>query len=125
MNVSRNFIIVGSIFLIIGIGFGIHMVASGKTDFAPLHAHLNLLGFVLSMIFGITYRVFPDMGASRMAGWHFWLHAVPSAVLLVMLFLLFSGNITEAGMVPLAPIAEILVLIGVLLFFWNALKNAA
>lgn len=124
MNVSRSFVLAGTVFLVIGIGFGIYMGASGKHDFAPLHAHVNLLGFVLSMVFALTYRSFPDMGGSRLAGFHFWLHVIPSAVLLVMLFLLMSGSITEAGMVPIAPIAEILVLVGVLLFLWNAVQNA-
>lgn len=124
MNISRNFVLVGTVFLVIGIGFGIYMGASGKHDFAPLHAHLNLLGFVLPMVFALTYRGFPEMGTSKLAGYHFWLHVVPAAVLLVMLFLLLSGSITEAGMAPVAPVAEVLILAGVLVFLLNAVKNA-
>lgn len=124
MNVSRNFVLLGTVFLIIGISFGIHMGASGNHGFAPLHAHLNLLGFVLSMIFALTYRSYPEMGASGLARLHFWVHAAGSAVLLVMLFLLLGGSITEAGMVPVAPIAELAVLAGVIMFLVNAYKNA-
>ena len=93
-------------------------------DYAPLHAHLNLLGFVLPMVFALTYRGFPAMGESKLAVYHFWLHVIPSAVLLVMLFLLLGGSITEAGMVPVAPISEILILVGVLVFLANVVKNA-
>lgn len=124
MNISRSFVLAGTVFLIVGIGFGIHMGASGKHDFAPLHAHLNLLGFVLPMVFALTYRSFPEMGESRLAGFHFWLHMVPAAVLLVMLFLLLSGAITEAGMFAVAPIAELLIFVGALMFLANAAKNA-
>lgn len=124
MNVSRNFVLAGTVFLVIGIAFGIHMSASGKHDFAPLHAHLNLLGFVLSMIFALTYRSYDAMGASRLAGWHFWAHIVGSALLLIMLFLLMSGRITEAGMVPVAPVAELAILAGIVLFLVNAWQNA-
>lgn len=124
MNVSRNFVLCGTVFLVIGIGFGIHMGASGDHGFAPLHAHLNLLGFVLPMIYAMAYRVFPAMGETRLAGYHFWLHVVPAAVLLVMLFLLFGGFIGEGAMVPLAPLAEILILAGTLVFLWNAFRNA-
>lgn len=124
MNVSRNFVLVGTLFLLIGICFGIYMGASGDHSFAPLHAHLNLLGFVLSMIFALTYRSYDAMGASRLAGIHFWLHTVAAAVLLIMLFLLMSGSIAEAGMSPIAPIAEIVILAGIILFLVNAWQNA-
>ena len=124
MNISRSFVLAGTVFLVIGIGFGIHMGASGKHDFAPLHTHLNLLGFVLPMVFALTYRSYPAMGESKLAGYHFWLHIVPATVLLVMLFLLLAGSITEASMFPIAPIAELLIFVGVLLFLANAVKNA-
>lgn len=123
MNVSRNFVLSGTVFLVIGIGFGMHMGASGDHAFAPLHAHLNLLGFVLPMIFAVVYRVFPATGESRLAMYHFWLHIAGGVILLVMLFLLLSGRIEESGMVPFAPLAEVLVLAGTVMFLWNAYKN--
>lgn len=124
MDVSRSFMLVGSAFLVIGIMFGIYMGASGNHTLAPLHAHLNLLGFVLSMVFALTYRSYGAMGKSNLARIHFWLHVVGGVILLIMLFLLLSGKITEAGMVPMAPIAEVMVLAGVLLFAANAYRNA-
>lgn len=122
MNVTRNFALIGTTYLIIGILFGMYMGGSGDHSFAPLHAHLNLLGFVLSMVFAVTYHLFPAM-SGRLANIHFWLHSVGSVVLLVMLFMLFSGSITEASMAPVAPIAELLVLVGVILFAVGVVKH--
>lgn len=124
MDVSRNFVLVGTVFLIIGICFGIYMGGGGDRAFAPLHAHVNLLGFVLSMIFALTYRSYAAMGASRLASLHFWLHVVAGVVLLLMLFLLLAGRIAETAMFPLAPIAELAILLGVVLFLVNAWQNA-
>lgn len=124
MNVSRNFVLSGTVFLIIGVCIGIYMGASGVHDFAPLHAHINLLGFVLSMIFALTYRSYPSMGNQSLARIHFWLHFGGAVVLLVMLFLLLGGSIGEEAMFPIAPLAELAILIGVVLFLINALKNA-
>ena len=124
MTVSRMFVLSGTCFLLVGIGFGIYMGASGDHSFAPLHAHINLLGFVLSMIFALTYRSYPAMGESKFAGIHFWLHIPAALVLLVMLFLMFSGRIAEESMFPLAPIAEVGILAGAFLFLVNVVQNA-
>jgi hypothetical protein len=124
MNVSRNFLLVGTIYLVVGIGIGIYMGASGDHSLAIAHAHINLLGFTLSVLFALVYRVFPATGQSRFAGWHFWMHTVAATILLIMLVLLMSGSISEAAMVPIAPISEIVILAGILLFLANVWKNA-
>ncbi|MEZ5912755.1 MAG: hypothetical protein R3D84_11470 [Paracoccaceae bacterium] len=124
MNVSRSFLLVGVVYLVIGIGFGMHMGASGDHGFMPLHAHINLLGFVLMTLFGILYRIIPAMAAANLARIHFWLHQVGAAILVMMLFLLFSGQVSEAAMFPIAPLAELLVLLATLVFAVNLWRNA-
>jgi hypothetical protein len=123
MNISRSFILVGAAFLIIGVSFGIFMGGSGDHTFAPLHAHINLLGFTLMTVFGVLYRVFPETGLSNLARLHFWLHLGGTTLLLVMLFLFFSERITPEAMFPLAPIAEVLVMAGILTYAYNILTN--
>ena len=124
MNVSRNFMLLGSAFLIIGIAIGMYMGGSGDHSLGLSHAHINLLGFVLSAVFALTYKAYPAMVEGRLASIHFWLHLVGAVAVNLLLFLMLSGIITEAAMVPLAPISELLVLLGVLTFGWNVLKNA-
>ncbi|QMU56804.1 MAG: TonB-dependent receptor [Boseongicola sp.] len=114
----------GTVFLVIGLFIGMYMGGSGDHSLAASHAHINLLGFVLSVVFALTYKSFPAMAEGRLASIHFWAHAAGAVVLNVMLFLLLSDSISEAAMVPLAPISELLVLIGVLIFGWNVLKHA-
>ena len=41
-----------------------------------------------------------------------------------MLFLLMNGTITDEGMVPIAPIAELLILVRFIRFGVNTCKNA-
>ncbi len=92
MSISRSFLVIGSLYLLVGIMFGMYMGATGDHSLAPLHAHINLLGFVLMMIFGLVYRQFPQMTKPILAKVHFWLHQAGSIILLIMLFLLFSGR---------------------------------
>jgi hypothetical protein len=123
MNISRNFILVGGLYLVVGILLGMHMGASGNHAAAPAHAHINLLGFTLMTVFGLVYKVFPAMAEGRLAMAHFWLHLVGSLILLVMLYMMTTGMISEDAMVPLAPISELLILLGVLAFLWNVFRN--
>ncbi|MDE3029353.1 MAG: hypothetical protein KGH84_13255, partial [Paracoccaceae bacterium] len=67
MNISRSFMLVGVVFLVLGIPIGMYMGAANNFALAPLHAHLNLLGFVLMTIFGILYRIVPAMADSGLA----------------------------------------------------------
>ncbi len=124
MNVSRNFLVLASLFLIVGITIGSYMGGSGDHTLAVSHAHINLLGFTLSAIFALTYKAFPAMADSRLASLHFWLHAVGAVVLNTMLFLMLAGMVAEAAMFPIAPITELLVLLGVILFASNVFSNA-
>ncbi len=125
MNISRNFLVIGSAYLLLGILLGMYMGGSGDHKMAPVHAHINLLGFTLMAVFACVYKLFPAMAGGRLATIHFWLHQIGALILIVMLFLLFSGKISEAGMAPLAPIAEALVLIGGVTFAFNAFRNAS
>ena len=123
MNISRGFLIIGCLYLIVGISFGIMMGGSGDTTMTPVHAHLNLLGFVLMSIFGLVYRSFPAMAHNMLARVHFWLHQAGVLVLLAMLFLLLSGRIAETAMVPIAPLAELAIMVGLLCFGFNLWRN--
>ena len=124
MNVSRNFLVTGPLFLLVGVFLGMYMGATQDHSLAPVHAHLNLLGFVLMMVFGLTYNAFPAAGTSSLARIHFWLHLVGAVVLLAMIMLLFTGQITETAMFPLAPLAELCVLVGVVIFALNMFRHA-
>ena len=124
MNVSRNFMLAGCAFLIVGIVMGMYMGGSGDHSLGISHAHINLLGFVLSSIFALTYKAYPAMLEGKLATIHFWLHVVGAIVVNLMVFLLLTDIITEAAMAPIAPIAELLVLIGTVIFAWNVLRNA-
>lgn len=123
MDIPRAFLVTGSLFLVVGIGLGMHMGASGDHSLSPVHAHINLLGFAVMSIFGLVYRAYPAMAATALAKVHFWLHLVGGLVLLVLLFLLMSGRIAEEAMFPAAPLAEVLVFAGLLTFVYNLVRN--
>ncbi len=125
MNISRNFLLIGSIYILIGMILGSYMGGSGDRTLAPLHAHMNLLGFVLSVIFALVYRSYPAMAENGLARPHFWLHQSGTLLLLIFLYLVLSETIAEdSPVVLLAPVADGLIIIGTALFAWNVYRNA-
>ena len=123
MRVSRNFMVIGSVYILLGVMMGMYMGASGDHTLYPVHAHINLLGFVLMLIFGLVYRQFPTMAGTGLARIHFWLHQTGVLVLIIMLVLMFTGQISEEAMFPLAPISQLAILIGLMCFGWNVYRH--
>ncbi|MDP9196843.1 MAG: cbb3-type cytochrome c oxidase subunit I [Pseudomonadota bacterium] len=115
VQVSRWFLRLAIVYLVCGIGLGMYMGAHEDFTFMPLHAHINLLGWVTSAIFALTYRLVPDMARTRLA----WIHVIVSTVgfLLMMTglaFLLQGDTSLKAVLIT----GETLSLASILIFAW-------
>jgi hypothetical protein len=105
------FILLAGLCLIVGVSLGMWMGINKDFTLAPVHAHLNLLGWASLALFGLTYSAHPELGRSRLAAAHFAL-AAPSAML-------FPYAIYRAIMLDdpsLSKIAAPMWFFGVLLF---------
>ena len=67
MRIDVVFIGIGVAILIVGMAFGMWMGANEAFQYADAHAHLNLLGFVVSTLYGLLYRAYPGLEGSRLA----------------------------------------------------------
>lgn len=117
-NVDRWFILIGLLYGIFGISFGIWMGIHERMDLAPIHAHANLVGFAAMVLFGLIYRAFPALAASRLAAWHFIIYML-GAILFVAGLPLAVAHQTIA----LAVIGSLTVLLGFLVFLANFFIN--
>ena len=124
MNISRNFMMIAVLYLLTGMVMGMYMGGSGDHVLAPVHAHINLLGFTLMTLFAIVYKLFPAMAASGLARAHFWLHQIGAFLLLVALFLMIGGFVAEAAIGPFMPDFEGAVLLATICLAVNVYKNA-
>ena len=75
-RLSNRFLRLAVLFALVGMSLGYWMGATEQFAAAPVHAHINLLGWVSMALYGLFYRVQP--GAAR--GWlpavHFWVAVV-------------------------------------------------
>ena len=56
MSLAYRFFIIGILFALIGMGLGTYMGIKQDFQFAPVHAHINLVGWVTHFLFGLYYR---------------------------------------------------------------------
>jgi len=116
-RVDVYFLLLACILLICGASLGIVMGAHEDFQLAPVHAHLNLAGWASLALFGLTYRVYPELAATRLATWHFVVSGVASILLPIGIGLAVLRN--SPG---LAMAASPLWLLGVLMFLVQLLR---
>ena len=80
-RIDLYFLLLAVILLIGGVVLGIFMAMNKDYQLAPVHAHVNLVGWVSLAIFGLTYRAFPRLKDTRLAGLHFAFAAASAAVM--------------------------------------------
>lgn len=102
------------IFLIIGISIGISMSMSQNHNVIGAHAHINLLGWVTSALFGGYFALNPAK-AGRLAMIQYIIFTIGVVLMGGSLYLLLQGN---AGMEPVVAVSSLITFAGVLLFAW-------
>jgi len=119
-NISNWFLRLAVLYLIAGIGLGLFMAASHDHSMKPVHAHLNLLGWVTLTLFGLFYRVVPAAAATTLAKVHFWLY-VPAHFLQMVLLAMFYRGVVAVE--PALGAVSMLVGVAVLLFATVVWRN--
>lgn len=112
---ARAWLRLAALYFAIGVIFGVVMGASGDHSLFPLHAHINLLGWVSMALFGLIGIVCPSVSIGRIATAQFWMHNVGVPVMLGALALKLKGS--EAAE-PVLGVASIIVGLSVVLFAW-------
>ncbi|WP_152526223.1 cbb3-type cytochrome c oxidase subunit I [Thalassobacillus devorans] len=88
---------------------------------APVHVHINLLGWTALTLAGIVYHLFPSAESSRLGKWHFWLHNIGLPIMMGSLALMLVTNNEALG--AGTAVGASLVMISVVLFTINIWKN--
>ena len=68
-RVSDRFLQLAVVLALVGMGLGIGMGISQNFQLQPVHAHINLLGWVSMTLYGLVYRVVPKAAAKEESEW--------------------------------------------------------
>jgi len=73
MAYPRAFLLSAIAYALAGMALGIYMGIGGDFFPSPIHAHINLVGWVSLALFGLIYRAYPRLAESGLAGIQFWM----------------------------------------------------
>jgi hypothetical protein len=112
-RISHYFFKTATILLIVGIAVGLHMGISEDHSAMPAHAHIVLLGWVTSALFGGYYALQPAKAEWRAAFVHFAIYVAGMVIMLPALYLKYTGH---PQFEPLLAGGSMIVALGVLVF---------
>lgn len=120
-STARLFFKSAILLLIVGLVAGIGMAASHNHTISGAHAHLNLLGFVVSAVYGTYYALDPTRANGRLPILVWGLHTLGTVVMFVALSFVLMG---DTALEPIVAIASLSVLIAAVLFGWTVFRPA-
>ena len=101
---SRAWFRLAAAYFAVGVMLGVAMGASGDHTLFPVHAHINLLGWVSMALFGLIGTVYPSITEGRVAAAQFWMHNVGVPVMLVALALRIKGFPSAEPLIGVASV---------------------
>ena len=125
MNIDRRFLIWGLCYAALGMVLGIYMAMSGNHAQMVTHAHILMVGFVLSFVYALIHRLWLHEPGRGIANTQFVLHQLAAIVLTVGLFLFYGGFVAEAKVGPVLGIGSLCVLAAMLLMLYMAIRSGA
>lgn len=117
---SKAFILCGVFYIIIGMSVGLYMAANQDFTLRPLHSHLNLMGWVSMLLFGLYYAVVKDAGVGKLPKIHFTLANIGMLMTAPGLFLFYTGNLDAE---ILAKLGSSIFFLSILTFGWVVLRT--
>jgi hypothetical protein len=112
-SISNLFFKTAIVFLVIGVAIGLQMAISGDHTVFGAHAHLNLLGWVTSAIFGGYYALNPAKATGKWPIAHYAVYTLGVVIMIPSLYMLLRGN---TAFEPGVAVGSIIAFIGILMF---------
>ena len=116
-KIDLYFLILAAIMLIAGVVLGINMAMSKDYQLVPVHAHANLVGWASLALFGLTYRAYPQLKQTRLAGLHF---ALAAGAAILMPYGIYRAVVVQSE--ALAIIASLAWLAAVIVYLLQLLR---
>lgn len=112
MGFDKKQVLFALCYALAGMGLGIYMAASHNHGQHVTHAHILLVGFITSMVYGVVYKLWLQAAKPALAWLQFIAHQAGVLAMSSGLFLLYGGFVPPATLEPLLAFSSVAVLLG-------------
>ena len=124
MSLDKKYVVWALSFAAAGLALGIYMAATQNHSELVAHAHILLIGFVVSFIYGIIHKLWLAQPRKGIANLQFVLHQASAITISVGLFLLYGNFVEGSKLEPILATASFGVLLGMLLMMYMVITAA-
>ena len=100
MSLDRKYLVWSLAYVATGMALGIHMAASHDHSQHVTHAHILLVGFVVSFIYAVIHRLWLGGGATLLGRIQFAAHQAGALLMFSGLFLLYGAIVPPEQIEP-------------------------
>lgn len=112
---EKKYVLTALVYALVGLVLGIYMAATKNHSQLVTHAHVMLLGFVVSFIYGVCLKLWIKNSSSKLAILQFILHQIGTFILLTGLFLLYGQQVSIEELEVALSSSSVAVLLAALL----------
>jgi len=121
-RIARWHLLFALIFAVLGMCLGIYMASSGNHTLHPAHAHILLVGFVISALYAVIYRLWVMHARRVVALVQTALHGLGAILMSGGLVLMYGGVLPEPTLGPVLGVAAISVLAAMVIMIAQVLS---
>ncbi|MCG9737811.1 TonB-dependent receptor [Shewanella insulae] len=123
---DRRYLLTAFSYALLGLALGLYMAASHDHGQLVTHAHIMMIGFLISFSYALCYRLWLEADSGVYSGGlvtaQFWLHQLGTIGVAIGLFLLYGEFVALEVVDPFLAISSFSVFGGVLLMMVQLLK---
>lgn len=124
---TLGFIFTGMAYLVVGIVLGVLFIVKPSTlALRTVHVHLNLVGFVMFLIFGVAYHILPrfrgrPLHSEKLAWAQLWTANV--GLVGLMVFMGIGAYATSRFFAPIEAAFGALLGLSILMYLYNMVRT--
>ena len=113
VNIDRTYVVIALLWSVAGMLLGLYMGIAADNKLQVVHVAMMLIGFVTLAIYGMLFRLWPELKAAALAPVQFWVAVISGAGIIVGSYF-FAVN----GSVPLVAGASIIFIVSAAMMAW-------